>query len=396
MRTGSILARFDQMPVFKAFRWPSVNSRSQGVRRLGAVLAVFCVASVARADRIVVLPATGETTPEQLEEIEDHVAGAVRSIAHEAVTDGLVDGPPPQTANEMRAVAEMQQAQWIVRPHVTRVDEGGYWLHLAVGYAPATRVEELDAEVREAREADRLRELLQAMLRPEGISEDGYALGGEDARGRELERANAADAAEQARLEEEERLRREQEEREAAEREAAEQAEREAAEREAAEQAERDAYENRDRYGVSDGLTMVQVGLGVRPLLSTADNGSGGTLGTFELRLGRGFESVPGLELRGGIDAVFGASSAFAVHVGAAYLFSPFTFPLHLGATAEVGLFQSLTGQRSPAFLIRASALLSFNVAGPLYVEASLPEFMVLLGAEALSLGGSVRAGVRF
>ncbi|HJL46675.1 MAG TPA: hypothetical protein RMG45_12585, partial [Polyangiaceae bacterium LLY-WYZ-15_(1-7)] len=159
---------------------------------LAAALLVLLAAAPASADRVVLLRVTGEGTVEQRDLIEDQVAAAVRALAHDAVTEaGALQADAeevPETANEMRAVAELQNARWVVVPIVHDMGERGYWLRLRVGYAPETRSEELDAEVRRSREEPRLVELLQAMLRPEGLSEDGLALAGEDLEAREAER----------------------------------------------------------------------------------------------------------------------------------------------------------------------------------------------------------------
>lgn len=390
---------------------PTVNHRSRLAAALHAAtpllglataLLVLLAAAPASADRVVLLRVTGEGTVEQRDLIEDQVAAAVRALAHDAVTEaGALQADTeevPETANEMRAVAELQNARWVVVPIVHDMGERGYWLRLRVGYAPETRSEELDAEVRRSREEPRLVELLQAMLRPEGLSEDGLALAGEDLEAREAERLAADEDAAREAEEAAERERREAEEAAERERREAEEAaerERTEAEREAA---EREAWESRDRYGVADGLSMVQVGLGVRPLAFTDDErGDGGVLGTLELRYGRGFEGVPGLELRAGVELVFGAANAVGVHVGAAYLASPFTTPIHLGATVEVGVLGVVTGNRSASFSARASALVAWNFAGSWYLEASLPELQYLTASGgALALGASVRLGTRF
>jgi len=120
-------------------------------------------------------------------------------------------------------------------------------------------------------------------------------------------------------------------------------------------------------------------------------------LGTLELRGGRGFEGLPGLELRAGIELVFGASSSFAVHVGGVYLASPFTTPIHLGASVEAGLFQSISGNRVPSFSGRVSAVVAWNPGGSIYLEASLPELQYLSANEGvIVIGASVRLGTRF
>lgn len=358
-------------------------------------LAGIFSASVAHADRVVVLRATGDAATLDLERIEDQVHEAIRALSHEAVTEGggmdTQADALPETANDMRAIAELRQAQWVVVPIVHDHGEHKYWLTLRAGYAAETRVEELDAEVYRVHEAQRLGALLQAMLRPEGISEDGLALAGEDIAGR----AAQGDADAQRQLEEEERARREAEE--AARREEEAREAEEAARREAEEAAAREAeaYENRDRYGNADGLTMLSVGVDLRPIIASGQDG--GMYGTVGIRVGRGFESINGLELRGGVDIGFGAVSAFAVYLGGAYLFSPWTTPIHLGATLEVGLFYNTSGNREPAFMGRVSALMAWNFKGDWYLEASLPELMYLTSnSGALSIGVGLRLARRF
>jgi len=361
---------------------------------LFAIAGIFS-ASIAHADRVVVLRATGDAGTLDLERIEDQVHEAIRALSHEAVTEGggmdTQAEALPETANEMRAIAEMRQSQWVVVPIVHDHDAVKYWITLRVGYAAETRVEELDAEVYRVSERDRLSALLQAMLRPEGIGEDGLALAGEDTAGR----AAQGDADAQRQLEEEERARREAEEAALREQEAREAEE--AARREAEEQAQREAeaYENRDRYGNADGLTMISAGVDLRPIVASGRDG--GMYGTVGIRVGRGFSSVNGLELRAGVDIGFGAVSAFSVYVGGAYLFSPWTTPVHLGATLELGLFYNTTGNRDPAFMGRVSALLAWNFKGAWYLEASLPELMYLSSnTGALSIGVGVRLARRF
>ena len=380
----------------------NVNARSRirALLRHGVTLfslAAIFSGSVAQADRVVVLRATGDAATLDLERIEDQVHEAIRALSHEPITEaGGMDTAAealPETANDMRAIAEMRQAEWVVVPIVHDHGELKYWITLRAGYASDTRVEELDAEVYRVRERDRLSALLQAMLRPEGIGEDGLALAGEDTEGRaaqgDADAQRQLEEEERARLEAEEAARREQEAREAEE----------AARREAEEAAQREAeaYENRDRYGNADGLTMISAGVDLRPILTNGNGGDGGILGTVGIRVGRGFEGVNGLELRGGFDIGFGAVSAFSVFVGGAYLFSPWVTPIHLGATIELGLFYNTSGNRDAAFMGRVSALASWNFKGDWYLEASLPELMYLTSnSGALSIGVGLRLARRF
>mgnify|MGYP001614659083 CR=1 FL=1 len=116
-----------------------------------------------------------------------------------------------------------------------------------------------------------------------------------------------------------------------------------------------------------------------------------------EARVGYGLATVRGLELRGGLDIVFGATSAVDVVVGAAYLASPFSFPLHIGGAIELGAFLNTSGAREPAFLLRTGAVVAYRLAPSLYVEADLPAITVISAAGGLvALGAGARIGYRF
>lgn len=376
----------------------TVNARSRFV----ATLALFLLLTpgLAHADRVLVLHATGSASEARIAEVEQALIVALGALGHtvlrEPVAGALAD--PPETANELRAVAEVQGAEWAVVPLVRGASDRAYEITLRVGYVQDTRIEVLAAEVVRLREDARLRELLAVLLRPEGAG--ATELAGDDVEGRRLE-ASAAEAEIQAEVDarsaEEEAARLAEEEAQRAAEEAEAQA-REAAEAEEARVAAERAFEERDRYGVADGLLHVQAGVGALPLLSTGQGGSGGTLGSFSMRIGRGFEAVPGLELRAGFDAFFGAASGFALEVGGVYLYSPFTFPLHVGGGAELGLFKVTTGSQDAGFLLRVGPVVAFNLGeSPLYVEAALPELVwTSVSGGAVALGFSGRVGVRF
>ena len=353
---------------------------------------LFQARAQAQAQRVVLLHSTGPVDLEEKEELDARISGVLRGMGFHVLSEGAAthveEEAVPQTANEMRALAELQGASFALLPIVHDASEEAYWVTLRAGYAPETRVDELDAEVRRIHEDQRLRDLLLVLLRPEGPGEAGHDLAGQDAAGRQAEEA-ATQAEDDANAQAEAEAQRQ------AEEEARRQAEEEEARRAAEEAEAARAYADRDRYGVADGLNMVSAGLGVRGLVKSG--GDGGALGSFELRYGRGFEAIPGLELRAGIDLVFGAAGAFGLEVGVAYLVSPFAFPLHLGGILEGGLFMPVTGERSAGGTVRASLLASYNLSGSLYAELSVPAFSWLSnGGGAVGLGASVHLGARF
>jgi len=377
----------------------TVNETSRSVRwarllfTIAVVIAAFLLTErvEAQAQRVVLLHTTGDAPLLEKEEMDAKISGVLRGMGFHVLSEGAAvhveEEAVPRDANEMRALADLQNAEWALLPILHDTEEGGYWLTLRAGYAPQTRVDELDAEIRRIHEEHRLQALLEVLLRPEGPGDEGHALAGHDVEGREAEQA-AADAAAQAEADVE------------AQREAEEEARRQAEEEEARRQAEEaaagaeEAYENRDRYGVADGANMVSAGLGVVGLIDSG--GDGGALGSLQLTYGRGF-GVPGLEVRAGLGLYFGAAGAFDIHVGAVYLHSFFTFPLHLGASVDVGLFMPVTGQRKPGAMVRASLLASYNFTGTLYAELSVPAFHWLSNSGgATALGAALRLGTRF
>jgi len=376
-----------------------VNPRSRSVRTkwLAFTLVAVGVAAPARpasADRVVILSTQGDAPPEVIDHIEDAVAQAVLDAGHEAVGEAWATTADaqeiPTDPNEMRAVAEIQGAEWLLIPTVLATAEGAYTLRLRAGYAPETRVEQIEVEVRASRERARLMEVVAALLRPTGLGEDAQRLSGDDARAREAEAAAAAvqagedvpdEGAPEAPVEGEEG-----------------EAEARAAfadrEQERAEAEERARWEGRERYG--DPPWVVLGGLGVRPLVAHG-SGQGGAIGVIDAELGWAVSGVTGLEIRGGLELDFGAINALAVTAGAVYLASPFAdAPVHLGAGLSIGLVGAWSGAKGAGFQISAAAMASWRFAGKWYLEGSLPEITYLTnGGGGLGIGLSARIGVR-
>ncbi len=370
-----------------------------------ALVALFAALapSVARADRVVVYALGGAVSGDRREHIEEAVLAAVRALGHTVVTP--TDETIPTTAGEMNGVAIARTADYILVPRVDGTMAGQYRLHLTVGHAG--RVEDLVVNVTDAEEAERLADVLGAMLRPAGLGDDALRLSGmeSDAEREAREAAEAARAAEEAaRRAAEEEAARTEAERLAAEEEAArlaaEEEERRRAEEEAAaaRAAEEERWNGRPVYG-SDGAWMIQGGVqgGGFSAFSRACAACEpvGGLATIHVRMARLL--IEGLELRGGVDLMLGAISALDVQVGAAYLFSPFADPIYLGASAEAGVSFLFTGPRDVGFLFRVNALFGWRPTQNVYLEAALPEIGVLTnGQGALIFGASLRVGYRF
>lgn len=378
----------------------------------GCSLALFCAlsthASVARADQIVLLPPEGNADETRAADVEDALSATLRALGHTVISGdtirraGIVG--TPHTSDELVAIAQANGAAWVITSEVHPLD-GQYRLLLRAGYAPIRRVEELDVLVVVADQTPRLRDILASLVRPAGLGEDGLRLtGGEDA----------------AVAEERERLLREQRDRDAHDQAARDEAERQRQAEEAARaraefdrreaeraQAERDRlaaeFDGRERYAASpEHPWLVQLGFSVAGLMAYPERqppapAGGGVLPSFDVRVGYGLSSVRGLELRGGMDVVFGATNAIELVVGAVYLRSPFSFPLHIGGGVELGAFLNTSGAREPGFLLRGEVVVAYRLASRLYVEAELPSVTVISAAGGLvALGAGARIGYRF
>jgi hypothetical protein len=365
------------------------------------------VPASARADRVVTYALGGTASEERLEHIEEALLTAVRALRHTVVTPP--GGPTPTTASEMDGIALSRSADYVLVPRIDATMPGQYRLHLIVGHGG--RVEELVVNVTDAEEEARLRDVLGAMLRPEGLGDDALRLSGvesdeeraareaeearlraeEEARRRAEEEAARADEEARRAAEEEERRRREEEERARAEEEAARAAEE-------ARHAAEDRWNARPVYA-NDGAWMIMAGGEAGGLVPLGSNvfgrGGGAAYGLVQVRLAR--HLALGLELRGGLDLILGPMTGLDVQVGAAYLASPFADPIYFGAQAELGASFAFTGARDAGFLFRVSALAGWRPAEHVYLELALPEIGVMTnGVGALVFGASLRVGYRF
>ncbi len=353
-----------------------------GLLLLGVLLPLFTPNGVA-AERVVLVRPRGEAELERLDHIEEVLAEAILGAGHSAITELVPtdpDAPPPQTANELRAVAELQSAAYVVIPEVTAALHDSYRLSLRVGFAPDTRSEQVEVLVWNENELDRLTDVFQALLRPEGIGDDVLRLTEDPPRPGTPPPDEAAEQAEEESTEAQEQF-----------------VEREA---ERAAQAQEDAqasWEARERYGQS-APWMLSAGLDFRPLALVPDGRTGGLLGSLSLRVGRSFEGVDGFEVRGVVDLTTGAQSGFSVGAGAAYLYSPFEdLPIHFGVSLELGLAQALTGNRVPSFFLRLAPTAAWRMVDELYLEAALAEVQYLsAGGGVMTLGFSARVAFRF
>ena len=377
--------------------------------------------SLAHAEGVVLYPVMGSADHDALDEVEAALAASLVRVGHRRVnTPGGIRATRPTTSAQMEGVVSSAGARYVVLAEIEPLP-GQYRLHITVGHDG--HVEELLVNVLRAEEATRLDDVLRSMLRPEGLGADALRLSGvetdADRQAREAverarlqaealleaelarteaERAAAAAEAERTRQSEAERAR---------EAEAAAQAEAARAEAERATQAET-AWANRPVLG-HDGPWVVMAGVlggGLVPLGSSGPQPMGGTVrppqgvlgvGAVQARAGYALAGTGGLELRAGVDVLFGGTSGLSLLAGASYQFTPFVEAIHLGAVLELGVNFLFTGPRDVGFVARLSAIASFELAPHITLEVSLPELGIITnGPGALMFGASARVGYRF
>lgn len=367
-------------------------------RRLSLALALGALAlwsvvgpRLAHADQVLLFPPGGPAPEEVRDHVEEALADALIFLEHQPMSVSLdVQGDPPTTGNEMRAMAEMERSQWVVVA-VVEGTRGRYRLDLNVGQASDGRLEHIEVGVLSDGEQARLRDVLAALLRPGGIGDDAVRLTEEP----DDSAVRAAEAAEAERL----RL---EAEAEAEEERSAEEAAREeflARERDraAAEEAERQAtWEGREQYGQRGTPWMISGGIDIRPIVARPAGGTGGLLWGLSGTVGRTFEGLDGFELRATIGGFGGSASGLTISGGGAYLHSFFQhIPLFIGLAAEVGLFQQLTGNKSASFMLRIAPTVSWRLGDEVSLEAAILEVQYM-SVGAATLGGSLRVAYRF
>ncbi len=370
-----------------------------------ALLACLGTSSTAHADSVVVLETQGEATAAARSEIAAHVIAAIQAENHVVSQVRSERTRVPSTSPEFAAIATRENAHWVVTVSVQPL-RAQYRLSASAFYATRGRLEEITVLViDDESESARLRDVFRCMLRESGLGEDALRLTA-DTSPANTDDAAAREAAERARLEAEARAaeaQRDQLAREALAREEQARRDRDAvsaredtarAAATAQVQATRD-WNARILFTHSTKLLAVGAGFGFSAVIPQDARRAGGVLVTVPVRLGYAISALRGLELRGGLDIVAGATNGLAIVGGVAYGYTPFTAPLHIGATFEIAAYISFSGARDVAALMRFAPLVSYSFSETISVEALLPDVSFLsAGSGAWTVGASARLRV--
>ncbi len=369
----------------------NVNSHSQSLRGCFRSLTVAWVAILwampaeVYADRVVLLPVEG-APQEVVEEVEQQLVVTLRELGHEPTSDAVPSGvetpPPPESLEDFLAIAGMQQADWALDVRVESASDRSYWLRFRAASVAASRLEELRAEVKRAHEAERLRALLSALLRSEGLGSDAERLGGADPfvppPPPSSERlANEAEAGSEP---------------------GADDAPAEKPEPNAAPASGDEASTSPASPADASPPRRADAGWYVtgaaswRPIVGHDPRARGGSIWGVGLRLGRGMER--GLHWRAGLDLALGDSNGITLLGGGVYDVLQ-VGPMRFGALGEVGVHKATSGNDVWQLAGRLGVVGRMPMGSQLFVEATLPEVTWLsANGGGWLLGGAVRLGV--
>lgn len=329
--------------------------------RLRFTLGLCCISSVAFADRVAVLRVDGSAAAQS--KLAADVDQAITVLKHErASADDTAkarstarDGEP-DSSSEYVAAGKSIDAQWTLVVHAA--PSPGSRVELTACQVATGRTEFLARDVHGSNSAEQIGEMLQRLLRPEGIGSDEMAWKVEP---KETARVGSGEGRPAA-----------------------------------------PAPGLGTSLGTYRGTAPLVIGAGggafgalVRP-----DNARGSSLtGNIAVHIGFVPSVFPSLEIRLNGGASFVGPSAFHADGGARYM-APITgassVPMFVGPEVTLGIFRPLGGDQSARFLARAAGVLAVQVHSHMQVDV-LGEFLVAPGGTGTLLlgGGTVRASLR-
>lgn len=316
---------------------------------------VLVQSSIARADQVVYLPTKGEGSTADLEGIDAALERTLGELGHQSAKSETREFPT--TSAERDALAGRYQAQWIVEGYVGRSDDKRYRLRLQASYTPADRIEEIEVDVERKQESARLKEVLAAMLRPEGLGDEALRLSQESTKSKEGKAEERAEG-------------------------------------------QKDAAPDASERALSahHWITAIR-GSGHGILTRDTQNNGESALGGSCLQLQYAPPPLPRLRLGLSFGFFGGATTALGYSANVAYLIGELgsSSRWHWGVTADLGVFQGLSGSRNVAFMARTGPLLVWSPNDRFEIQIVPPELLVLSsGGGVLALGGSLGLGWRF
>lgn len=301
----------------------------------------------------------GKSDTFQIELWEEELLRIINESGYQGLTElPGAEGPPPKSANELRMVAEMRDADYTLVPIFMSATEQNARIRFRVGHPTQMRVDEFEYFISKAHAAAQISTILRFMLRDEGIGDRLKLVG-------ELNKITAPSPKKEAT-----------------------ETKTDSTQPSASPPIDKD--EELDLSGWGASATFV-----FRPLIRSRASGS---VFATQARITYDADSLlKGLELRAGFDLNLGSTRVMSVNAGGRYFIKPFDFPLELGGEAELGLAQFLSGNRVPSFAFSVSPVARWKLSEHFSIEAKLLEVNVWSASSGvITLGFGAGAQYKF
>ena len=318
---------------------------------LAPVAAVLLMASAARADTVLLIPARGQV-PGKL--ITGNIAYETRYVmaetGHSLVDDtqtqaSILQVPDhqPDNADEFALLAKVADASWVVLPTISETGNR-YRLELTAYWAPGGRVESVARDIDVNAVHQQILEMAKVLLRPEGVGTGALP----------WETSGPVASTPQP-----------------------------------------ETHEGTTPPQARPIVIIAGAGLGVSAAVDRPSGATGSSVATFgALRAGLGLGES--LELSIGFRGHLSGPRAIAADASGRYL-----VPLdaggrvRLGPELGLGAFVQQGGAKQTSLMLRVNAVASVEVSGPVSVEAALGDLAwIPASAGTLVLGGGAVYGV--
>lgn len=335
-----------------------------------AAFAVLFVATAALADKVAVLPfrSTSGAPTTTIDHAFDATRAAVQLLGHTlptdsemlsakmAVQDGVAD-----TSSEYRAAGRASSSQWALAAQVD-AREGGYRLEIEACQVDSGRVESLAREIEPTQATTEIAEMLQLLLRPEGIGKDipWWSKGAPKPPPPPPPKPEPPPPPPKPEPPPEPAVK----------------------------------HDYAEGHPIAAGVEGGFLAAASRP--SNAQGPS--TAGFLGVGGGYAIDSLPGLELRGRFDFAIAGPKSVSFDAGARYMFGIVpTARLYAGPELGLGAFFTLGGEQTGRFQARASGVVALGIGERIQLELA-GDFQIAPGGSGTLLlaGGRLGALARF